>query len=71
MALDEPKADDDVQDNNGITFVMDGQTADILRQSGGLTIDYIDEASRRGYMLKLGSAGGGCSSGSCDSGGCG
>jgi Fe-S cluster assembly iron-binding protein IscA len=71
MALDEPKADDDVLDNNGITFVMDGQTADILRQSGGLTIDYIDEAYRRGYMLKLGSAGGGCSSGSCSSGGCG
>ena len=70
MALDEPKEDDDVLDNNGITFVMDGQTADILRQSGGLTIDYVDEAYRRGYMLKLGSAGGDCSSG-CGSGGCG
>jgi len=70
MALDEPKEDDDVLDNDGITFVMDNQTADILRQSGGLTIDYVDEAYRRGYMLKLGAAGGSC--GSCSSnGGCG
>ncbi len=69
MALDEPKDDDDVMDNNGIKFVMDNQTADILRQSGGLTIDYIDEAYRRGYMLQLGATGGGC--GSCSSdGGC-
>ncbi|HPF71085.1 MAG TPA: hypothetical protein PLQ13_10465 [Candidatus Krumholzibacteria bacterium] len=35
MALDEPKDDDNVVDNNGIKFMMDGQTADILRQSGG------------------------------------
>ena len=70
MALDEPKEDDDVLDNNGITFVMDAQTADILRQSGGLTIDYVDEAYRRGYMLRLGSTDGSC--GSCSSsGGCG
>ena len=69
MALDEPKEDDDVLDNNGITFVMDNQTTDILRQSGGLTIDYIDETHRRGYMLKLGAAGGDCSSGGCS--GCG
>jgi Fe-S cluster assembly iron-binding protein IscA len=69
MALDEPKAEDDVLDNNGILFVMDGQTADILRQSGGLTIDYVDEPHRRGYMLRLGAAGGSC--GSCSSsGGC-
>lgn len=69
MALDEPKDEDNVMDNNGIMFVMDSQTADILRQSGGLTIDYIDEAYRRGYMLRLGAASGGCSS--CSSDGCG
>jgi len=70
MALDEPKDDDAVVENNGIKFVMDTQTTDILRQSGGLTIDYVDEASRRGYMLKLGEpAGGDCNSGGCN--GCG
>jgi len=48
---------------------MDGQTSDILNQSGGLTIDYINEAHRRGYMLRLGTTGDDCSSGGCS--GCG
>lgn len=69
MALDEPKDDDTVTENNGIKFLLDQQTADVLRQSGGLTIDYVDESYRRGYMLRLGVAsdcgssgsGGGCS----------
>ena len=69
MALDEPKDDDAVVENSGITFVMDTQTTDVLRQSGGLTIDYIDESSRRGYMLKLGVTPDDCSSGGCS--GCG
>jgi Fe-S cluster assembly iron-binding protein IscA len=69
MALDEPKDDDAVVENSGIKFVMDTQTTDVLRQSGGLTIDYVDEATRRGYMLKLGSTADDCSSEGCD--GCG
>lgn len=69
MALDEPKGDDAVVDTDGVKFMMDVQTTDILQQSGGLTIDYIDENYRRGYMLKLGSAGKDCSTGGCN--GCG
>jgi len=70
MALDEPKDDDAIFENSGIKFVMDTQTTDILRQSGGLTIDYIDESYRRGYMLKLGVTSDiDCSSGGCS--GCG
>lgn len=68
MALDEPKNEDLVIENNDIKFVVDSQTADILRQSGGLTVDYLNEQHRRGYMLTLGSAGD-CGSGGCD--GCG
>ena len=68
MALDEPKDDDNVVDNSGIKFLLDGQTTDILRQSGGLTIDYVNEAYRKGYMLTLGAASD-CSSGGCS--GCG
>ncbi len=68
MALDESKDDDQVAEEAGIQFLMDSQTTDILRQSGGLTIDYIDESYRRGYMLRLGAAND-CSSGGCD--GCG
>ena len=69
MALDEPKDDDAVVEQKGIKFVMDAQTTDVLRQSGGLTIDYIDENYRRGYMLKLGAASEDCSTGGCN--GCG
>jgi len=69
MALDEPKDDDAVVEQSGIKFVLDNQTTDILKQSGGLTIDYIEEEYRRGYMLKLGSTGGDCDSGGCN--GCG
>ncbi len=70
MALDEPKDDDAIVENNGIKFVMDAQTTDVVRQSGGLTIDYIDENSRRGYMLNLGAPGASdCSTGGCN--GCG
>jgi Fe-S cluster assembly iron-binding protein IscA len=57
MALDEPKDADETMDSAGVTFMVDSQTRDVLAQSGGLTIDYIDEAYRRGYMLKLGNAG--------------
>ena len=69
MALDEPKDDDAVVENNGVKFVMDSQTTDVLRQGGGLTIDYIDENYRRGYMLKLGAVGDDCDPGGCS--GCG
>ena len=62
MALDEPKEEDSVMENDGIKFVVDSQTQDVLAQSGGLVIDYVDEEYRRGYMLKLGSTPeGGCS----------
>ncbi len=64
MALDEPRTDDAVVDTNGIKFMMDNQTTDLVRQSGGLVIDYVDENYRRGYLLKLGSAK------DCNSGGC-
>ncbi len=68
MALDEPKEDDQVVDNNGIKFLLDSQTTDILSQSGGLTIDYVNEDYRKGYMLTLGESSD-CSSGGCS--GCG
>ncbi len=68
MALDEPKEEDEIIESNGIRFLLDSQTTDILQQSGGLTIDYVNESYRKGYMLTLGSASD-CSSGGCD--GCG
>jgi len=64
MALDEPKDEDTTIDEGDIKFLMDPQTTDVVRQSGGLTIDYVNESYRRGYMLRLGS------SSDCDSSGC-
>ncbi len=69
MALDELAGDDAVVETNGIKFMMDAQTREIVQQSGGLNIDFIDESHRRGYMLKLGKPGADCSSGGCS--GCG
>jgi Fe-S cluster assembly iron-binding protein IscA len=69
MALDEPKDEDAVVEQSGIKFVLDNQTTDVLKQSGGLTIDYLNEEGRQGYMLKLGAPGGDCDSGGCN--GCG
>jgi Fe-S cluster assembly iron-binding protein IscA len=74
MALDEPKDEDDIMENAGIKFVLDNQTKDILAQSGGLIIDYVDESYRRGYMLRLGApgeGGGGCGTGGGGCEGCG
>lgn len=64
MALDEPKDEDTTVEEGNIKFLMDVQTTDVVKQSGGLTIDYVNESYRRGYMLKLGA------SSDCDSGGC-
>lgn len=67
MALDEPKDEDTTVEEGAIKFLMDVQTSDVVRQSGGLTIDYVNESYRRGYMLRLGassdcdSSGSGCS----------
>jgi len=71
MALDEPKEEDSIVEQDGIKFVLDQQTSEVLEQSGGLNIDYVNEEHQRGYMLKLGKAGGDCGSGGCSSGGCG
>jgi len=67
MALDEPSDADTTFDQDGYSILVDQQTHDVVSQSGGLTIDYVDEAHQKGYMLRLNSAGGGCGD---DGGGC-
>ncbi len=72
MALDEPKDDDQRIDENDMTFVMAPDVETIVKQNGGLSIDYVDDGYRKGYTVNLGS-GGDCGSGGggCGSGGCG
>ena len=44
---------------------MDAQTEGMLREGGGLEIDYVDEEQRKGYMVRLLNAGGDCGSKGC------
>ncbi len=67
MALDEPNDTDEVISRGGFTILVDPQTRDIVDQSGGLTIDYVDEDHQKGYLLRLNTAGDSCGS---DGGGC-
>lgn len=70
MALDEPHQHDTVLERSGYRLLVDPQTNDVVSQSGGLTIDFVDEPNQKGYTLRLnqqggggcGSGGGGCSS---------
>ncbi len=70
MALDEPKDTDEVISQGGFTILVDPQTRDVVGQSGGLTIDYVDEANQKGYMLRLNAAGESCGSEDGGGGGC-
>lgn len=70
MALDEPRNDDQIIAREGYQIFVDPQTNDLLLQSGGLTIDYVDGAIQKGYMLRLNSVGEsscGSSDGGCES----
>ena len=69
MALDQATDEDAVVEHGGISFMMDLQTTEVLRQGGGLIVDYIDEAERRGYLLTMAKPAGDCHSGGCH--GCG
>lgn len=64
MALDDATAEDAVVEHAGVRFMMDLQTTEVLRQGGGLNVDYIEEEQRRGYLLTLEKPG------NCHSGGC-
>lgn len=68
MALDEPKDNDDVFDQDGIKFLVN---KDLLVQCKEIKVDFIDAGARSGFSISspvpLG-GGGGCGS-SCGSGG--
>lgn len=71
LALDEPKNNDKVFDNDSLKFLVEDS---LLTATGGITVDYIDAGPRSGFGITSVnpiSTGGGCSSGSCDSGTCG
>ncbi len=72
LALDEPKDDDKVFENDGIKFLVEGG---LLETCGVINVEYVDAGPRSGFGITssnpIGGGSGGCSSGSCSSGSCG
>ncbi|MFO7461584.1 MAG: iron-sulfur cluster biosynthesis family protein [Desulfatiglandales bacterium] len=63
MALDEPKEDDEIMDNNGITYLMNKQ---LLEQVKHVTVDFVESAYGSGFSITSGLAkGNSCGSCSC------
>jgi iron-sulfur cluster assembly protein len=63
MALDEPKENDKVVENNGITYMIN---QDLFEQVKPISVDFADSAYGSGFNIKsnLKREGGGCGSGS-------
>ena len=70
LALDEPKDDDEIFENNTITFLIE---KGLLETCGSISVEYIDAGPRSGFGITSANTlggGGGCG-GSCNSGSCG
>jgi len=61
MALDEPKDDDELIDNNGITYLMNKQ---LFEQVRPVTVDFVESGHGSGFSISSSLAKGG-SCGSC------
>lgn len=54
MALDEPRDNDKVQQEEGFRLVVEEE---LLKSSGGLTMEYSDGFFRKGFQIKSKKAG--------------
>ncbi|OQX10818.1 MAG: hypothetical protein BWK76_20085 [Desulfobulbaceae bacterium A2] len=71
MALDEPKANDKVFNEDNLTFLVE---EGLLVTCGNIKIDFVEAGYRSGFSISSArpiGGGGGCSSDSCSSGSCG
>ncbi len=72
LALDEPKDNDKVYDQDDLTFLVE---EGLMSTCGAIQVEFIDAGPRSGFGIKstnpISGGSGGCSSGSCGSGGCG
>jgi len=62
MALDEPKEDDEVLKDNGITYLINKE---LLERVKPINVDFVDSPYGAGFSISSGLAtapGGGCSS---------
>jgi iron-sulfur cluster assembly protein len=71
LALDEPKDDDKIFENNSLKFLIE---KGLLETCGSIKVEYIDAGPRSGFGITsakpIGGSGCGCG-GSCSSGSCG
>ena len=67
MALDEPSDKDQIQVEAGFRMIIE---KNLLRQSGGVTVDYLNGPMRKGFNVKATSQGG-CSTEGSGCSGCG
>ena len=71
LALDEPKENDKVYDQDDLTFLVEES---LVETCGTINVEYVDAGPRSGFGITSANpigGGGGCSSGSCGSGSCG
>ena len=53
LTQDEPKANDERIEVDGVSFIMDSEVADIIRSFGSLFIDYKDRPWAKGFQLSF------------------
>ena len=60
MALDEPKDDDEIMKNDGITFLVNKE---LLEKTKPINVDFVESAMGSGFSISSAlSFGGGCGS---------
>ena len=64
MALDESTNQDVVIERDSYKVLLDRQISRLVEQTGGLSIEYVSEEDRRGFLISM------TSSKDCGSGGC-
>jgi len=65
LALDEPKENDQVFDENGVSFLVDNA---LMENCGDIKVDFIDDGFRSGFSIQsTRPIGGGSACGSCGS----
>ena len=63
MALDEPKTDDEVLENNGVTFLMEKE---LFEKAKPVNVDFVESAMGSGFSISSNlQLGGGNCGGSC------
>ncbi len=67
MALDEPKEDDKVFDEDGITYVIDSE---LFERAKPIQVDFITSFTGAGFSISSGLAADSSSAGACSSSSC-